>query len=54
LWVANNVGDIYSVSTIDGAAKRFGNVGGPVSLAPVVAKSMLYIMADNGTITAFR
>ena len=54
LWVANNQGDIYTISTLDGAAKRFGSVGSSVTLAPVVAKGMLYIMADNGTITAFK
>ena len=52
--MANNQGDIYTVSTLDGAANRFGSVGSSVTLAPEVAKGMLYIMADNGTITAFK
>jgi len=54
LWVANNLGEIYTVSTLEGTAQRFGSVGGPVSLAPVVAKSTLYVMTDEGTITAFK
>lgn len=54
LWVANNGGDIYTVSAADGSARPFTSLPSPISLAPIVAKSTLYVLSDDGRITAFR
>lgn len=54
LWVANSNGEISAAATADGAVTPFTKVGASVSLAPVVAGEMLYILDDSGRITAFR
>mgnify|MGYP000087710846 CR=1 FL=1 len=54
LWIANTEGDIYQVNAMDGVPVRFADVGSPVSLAPVVANSTLYVLDDGGKISAFR
>ena len=54
LWVASSEGEIYRVSTGEGSASLFYDLDEPVSLAPVVANSTLYILDDSGTVTAFR
>ncbi|MEE4199504.1 PQQ-like beta-propeller repeat protein [Erythrobacter sp.] len=54
LWVASSRGEIWKVSAGEGSAQLFDDVGQPVSLAPVVADNMLYILDDSGTIHAYR
>lgn len=54
LIVANSRGELWSVSTGEGAASLFTDVKNPVSVAPVVANNTLYILDDSGRITAFR
>ena len=54
LWVTSTRGDIYTVSAMDGVANWFGSAGGPVSLAPVVAGKMIYILNDQGVIIAMK
>jgi outer membrane protein assembly factor BamB len=54
LWVASSEGQIYKVSTGEGTASLFRDIDTPVSLAPVVANSTLYLLDDSGTIRAFR
>ena len=54
LWTVNSRGEIWAIGAMDGIAKRFGVAGGPVTLAPVVANSTLYVINDDGQITAFR
>ena len=54
LWIANSEGDVKSVSVEDGAVRDFARLGKPVTLAPVVANSTLYVLDDGGKITAFR
>lgn len=54
LWVVNSVGQIYRVSTGEGAASLHFDLDQPVSLAPVVANNTLYILDDSGRISAFR
>jgi outer membrane protein assembly factor BamB len=54
LWVANTEGDVFAVGADDGAASKFKHLASPVSLAPVVANSTLYVLEDSGRITAFR
>lgn len=54
LWVANTEGGLYQISTGEGSASKFADLGAPVSLAPVVADSTLYVLDDSGTIHAYR
>jgi len=54
LWVANSRGEVFTLSVTDGTASEWGKVSGAVSLPPVVANQTLYILDNNGRITAFR
>lgn len=54
LWIANSEGQVYRVSSGEGAASLFRELDAPVSLAPIVANQTLYILDDSGTISAFR
>ena len=54
LWIANSEGDVKSVSVEDGAVRNFARLGKPITLAPVVADSTLYVLDDGGKVTAFR
>jgi outer membrane protein assembly factor BamB len=42
------------VSPADGQVQSKTKVGAGVSLSPIVANNMLYILDDSGRITAFR
>jgi outer membrane protein assembly factor BamB len=54
LIVTSTRGALISVNPDTGAAQGQTNVGGRVSLPPVVAGSTLYILDDRGRLTAFR
>lgn len=54
LWVASSRGLLYRVSTGEGSASQYVDLGQPVSLPPVVADNMLYILDDGGRIHAYR
>ena len=54
LWVASSRGEVWKVSAGEGSASLFADVGQPVSLAPVVADGMLFVMDDSGTIHAWK
>ena len=54
LWMANSRGEVSSASVIDGSVSAFTDVGSAVSLAPVVAGGVLYVLDDGGRISAFR
>ncbi|WP_068080523.1 outer membrane protein assembly factor BamB family protein [Novosphingobium rosa] len=54
LWVANSEGALFTVSVMDGLAKRYMKFKTPISLAPVVAGSTLYVIEDSGKITALK
>ena len=54
LWVASSHGLVYRVSVEEGSAQQYVDLDEPVSLPPVVADNMLYILDDSGRITAFR
>ena len=54
LWVASSRGEIWKLSTGEGSAQMFANLEEPVSLPPIVANGMLYILDDSGTIHAWR
>ncbi len=54
LIAANSRGELWSISTADGAATLMADVKNPVSVPPIVANNMLYVLDDSGRITAFR
>jgi outer membrane protein assembly factor BamB len=54
LIVANSRGELWTVSAGDGAASLMADIKKPVSVAPIIANNMLYILDDSGKITAFR
>lgn len=54
LWVASSEGEMWKVSAGEGSAAMFADIGQPVSLAPVVADGMLYLLDDSGTIHAWK
>ncbi len=54
LWVASSRGALYRVSTGEGSAQAFAELKDPVSLPPIVADNMLYLLDDSGTIHAWR
>lgn len=54
LWVASSRGEMWRVSAGEGAAALFADIGQPVSLAPIVADGMLFVLDDSGTLHAWR
>lgn len=54
LWVASSRGNVGSVDAMTGEAVDFTRLDDGVSLPPVVANDMLYILDDSGRITAWR
>jgi hypothetical protein len=54
LILANSRGQITSVSPFDGSIQSTVETKEPVSLPLVVAGSTLYILHDNGQLTAWR
>jgi outer membrane protein assembly factor BamB len=54
LWFANSNGEVYSAGVNDGAPVLYTDLKQPVTLAPIVAGSTLYILDDSGRISAFR
>ncbi|MWV28505.1 PQQ-binding-like beta-propeller repeat protein [Aurantiacibacter rhizosphaerae] len=54
LWIASSRGYVKSVDVMTGEAADFTRLDDGVSLPPVVANNMLYIMDDDGTIHAWR
>lgn len=54
LWVASSRGLLYRVSVGEGSAQQYADLDQPISLAPIVADNMLYILDDSGRISAYR
>lgn len=54
LWVASSRGEVWRISAGEGSSQLFADLKQPVSLAPVVADNMLYILDDSGTVHAWR
>ena len=54
LIVTGSNGALIYVDPVSGSFQSQTSVGAPVSLAPVVAGSTLYILDDRGRLTAFR
>ena len=54
LWLANSQGNLVAANSADGTFQTVAKIGAPVTLAPVVAGKMLYVLDDSGKISAFR
>ena len=54
LWVASSRGLLYKVSVGEGSANQYADLKKPISLPPVVANNMLYVLDDSGRIHAYR
>ncbi len=54
LWIASSEGEVASVDVTDGEVAPFTDLKQAVSLPPIVAGGMLYILDDSGRITAWR
>lgn len=54
LWLANSRGELVSASPADGSVGATIDVGNKISLTPIVANNMLYVLSDKGEITAYR
>ncbi len=54
LITVNSRGAMWAVNPADGVATPLADLQSDVSLAPVVANNMLYVLDDKGRISAFR
>ena len=54
LWFVNSLGQVFSAAASDGQPVLVADVKAPITLAPIVARSTLYVLDDNGKINAFR
>ena len=54
LILANTLGEIVHVNPADGAVQSTVDTKMPVSLPPIVANNTMYILHDNGQLTAWR
>ncbi len=54
LIVVSTQGDMVSVNPADGSVVSESDLGHRMSLSPVAANSMLFILADDGKLTAYR
>lgn len=54
LIVASSEGEVWSISPGEGSSSKVFDVKKPVSVPPIVADNMLYLLDDSGTIWAFR
>ncbi|KQT32184.1 pyrrolo-quinoline quinone [Sphingomonas sp. Leaf412] len=54
LWLTNSRGELVAVSAVDGSVQTTIKAGERFSLPPVVANRTLYLLGDDGRITAYR
>lgn len=54
LWLANSRGELVAVSAADGSVQTTIKAGDSFSLPPVVANQTLYLLGNDGRITAYR
>jgi outer membrane protein assembly factor BamB len=54
LILASSDGQLINVSPADGKIQSTTKAGGPVSLPLVVADNTLYVLTDEGRLTAWR
>lgn len=51
---SNSEGEIWAIDPQEGVAFKLQEVKAPISVAPIVANNILYILDDSGTISAFQ
>lgn len=54
LILASSQGQLVNVSVADGKVQSQTKAGGPVLLSPIVADNMLYVLDNDGRLTAWR
>jgi outer membrane protein assembly factor BamB len=54
LIVASSEGEVWSVATDEGTSSMVFKSKGAISVSPIVAGNMLYLLDDDGNISAFR
>jgi outer membrane protein assembly factor BamB len=54
LIVASSNGEVWSITTGEGTATQVFDTKNSVSVGPIVADNMLYLLDDGGHISAFR
>lgn len=54
LIVANSEGQLWNVSSGEGSASLMVDLKQSISVPPIVADNMLYVLDDSGKVTAFR
>lgn len=54
LILANSRGQLVNVSPLDGKVQSMVKAGGPVTLSPIVAGNTLYVLDNDGRLTAWR
>jgi outer membrane protein assembly factor BamB len=54
LIATNSRGEIWSIAPEDGTATKIVDAKRPISVPPIVANAMLFVLDDNGKISAFR
>jgi outer membrane protein assembly factor BamB len=54
LIVANSIGQLVSVNATDGAIQSTVDTRMPITRAPIVANNTLYVLHDNGMLSAWR
>ena len=54
LIVASSEGEVWSIGTDEGALAPVFTAKGSISVSPIVANNMLYLLDDDGNISAFR
>ncbi|MFK7867028.1 MAG: PQQ-binding-like beta-propeller repeat protein [Alphaproteobacteria bacterium] len=53
LLLANNLGEVLSISPYDGAVLGEIDVGGSIRTLPIIADNHLYLLKDDGTLLAY-
>lgn len=54
LWLVNNRGELVALSPEDGSVVSTQTLAAGALIAPVVANGTLYVLSDDGTLTAIR
>lgn len=53
LWFVNSQGQVFSAAAADGQPVLAAEIKAPITLAPIVAGSTLYVLDDSGKISAY-
>ncbi len=54
LILTGSNGTLININPANGSFQNQTNVGGPISLSPIVANQTLYILTDSGRLAAYR